>query len=632
VTEMTNDIIRRQFGLWDSSITPISLARGKRYSGLDCDKDGTLVWLEGRSDRGVLVVQPANAQASRDLNSEYSVRAKIGYAGGDFSVSQGWVYFIDGSSGRIYRQKVEAGLPAPITPAFGNAASPALSPDGRWLVYVHSDEGQDCLAIVDAAGQGWPQKLVGGDDFYMQPVWHPDGQQIAWIAWNHPNMPWDGTVLRLGSLQPGGSLPEIEEVITIAGGDEISVFQPEFSPDGRYLAYAADPDGWWQLFLYDLSTGEHRQLTRAQVEHAVPAWIQGLRTYAFSRDSSKLYFIRSSEGFMSLWWLDLSTGDEKSLPLSPDYTYFEQICPTPDGVAVVASGGKTPARIITIKVPSASVQVCGRATTEEIPASTYSAPQPIHWPGMDGETVYGLFYDAHSESFHGTGSPPLIVHVHGGPTSQGTSAFNPQLQFFTSRGFAVLEVNYRGSTGYGRDYRNMLRGSWGIYDVQDSVSGARYLGEQGKVDGSRLVVMGGSAGGFTVLKAMEDFPGFFKAGICLYGVSNQFTLAAETHKFEARYSDSLLGPLPEAAAIYRDRSPIFFADKIIDPIAIFQGEVDVVVPRSQSDEVVENLQRRGVPYIYHVYPGEGHGFRKAETIEHFYQAVERFLRQYVIFS
>ena len=224
------------------------------------------------------------------------------------------------------------------------------------------------------------------------------------------------------------------------------------------------------------------------------------------------------------------------------------------------------------------------------------------------------------------------MHVHGGPTSQGTSAFNPQLQFFTSRGFAVLEVNYRGSTGYGRDYRNMLRGSWGIYDVQDSVSGARYLGEQGKVDGSRLVVMGGSAGGFTVLKAMEDFPGFFKAGICLYGVSNQFTLAAETHKFEARYSDSLLGPLPEAAAIYRDRSPIFFADKIIDPIAIFQGEVDVVVPRSQSDEVVENLQRRGVPYIYHVYPGEGHGFRKAETIEHFYQAVERFLRQYVIFS
>jgi dipeptidyl aminopeptidase/acylaminoacyl peptidase len=226
----------------------------------------------------------------------------------------------------------------------------------------------------------------------------------------------------------------------------------------------------------------------------------------------------------------------------------------------------------------------------------------------------------------------LVVRVHGGPTSQSRSNFNPQAQFFTSRGYAVLDVNYRGSTGYGRPYRNKLRGSWGIYDVQDAVSGGRFLSEQGRVDGERLVIMGGSAGGFTVLKALEDFPGAFKAGICLFGVSNQFTLAAETHKFEARYSDTLLGPLPEAASIYRERSPIFFIDQIKDPIAIFQGEEDIVVPRNQSDEVAASLQRRGVPHVYHVYPGEGHGFRKAETIEHFYQAVERFLRQYVIYS
>jgi dipeptidyl aminopeptidase/acylaminoacyl peptidase len=210
--------------------------------------------------------------------------------------------------------------------------------------------------------------------------------------------------------------------------------------------------------------------------------------------------------------------------------------------------------------------------------------------------------------------------------------FNGRAQFFTSRGYAVLEVNHRGSTGYGRIYRDRLRGNWGIYDVQDSVSGARALAERGAIDSRRVVIIGGSAGGFTVLKAIEDFPGFFKAGICLFGVSNQFTLAAETHKFEAHYTDSLLGPLPEASDIYHQRSPIFFVDQITDPIAIFQGEDDIVVPRKQSDEVVESLRRRGVPHIYHVYPGEGHGFRKPETVEHFYKTVDQFLRQYVIFT
>jgi dipeptidyl aminopeptidase/acylaminoacyl peptidase len=212
------------------------------------------------------------------------------------------------------------------------------------------------------------------------------------------------------------------------------------------------------------------------------------------------------------------------------------------------------------------------------------------------------------------------------------ASFNPRAQFFTSRGYAVLEVNYRGSTGYGREYRDALRGNWGIYDVEDTVSGAKFLVEQGQADGKRVVIMGGSAGGFTVLKAMEDFPGFFKAGICLYGVSNQFTLVADTHKFEARYSDILLGPLPQAADIYRERSPEFYCDRINDPIAIFQGEIDPVVPRSQSDRVVASLQRRGVPHEYHLYAGEGHGFRKTETIEEFYKAVDKFLKQHVIFA
>ena len=258
-------------------------------------------------------------------------------------------------------------------------------------------------------------------------------------------------------------------------------------------------------------------------------------------------------------------------------------------------------------------------------------PQPITWLGMDDEPVYGLFYPPQNPRYAGKALPPLVVYVHGGPTGQRTASFSPSTQFFTSRGYAVLEVNYRGSAGYGRVYRNKLRLNWGIYDVQDSVSGARFLVEQGLVDAGKLVILGGSAGGFTVLKALQDYPGFFKAGVCLYGIANQFS-ALDTHKFEARYMDSLLGTLPESAEVYRQRSPIFFVDQIRDPIALFQGEDDMVVRRDQSDDMVAALRQRGVPHIYHLYPGEGHGFRKPETIEHYYKTVEQFLHQYVIYT
>jgi len=544
------------------------------------------------------------------------------------------VYFVEAESGRIYRQALQPDVACPITPGFGHAASPRPSPDGRWLLFVHTYENEDCLGIVDTQGKYWPQRLVSGDDFYLHPAWHPDGQRIAWIAWNHPNMPWDGTYLRLGRLTLGeGGLPVLETVSTVAGGEEISVVQPEFSPDGRYLAYVSDVSGWWHIYLYDLEQGEHRQLTDGQAEDSRPAWVQGIRTYAFAPDGKSLFYIRNKQGFASLWKADVATGQQERLPLPAQYTWLEQIAVSPEGnqIALLASGAQVPGRVILYNL-SGETRVVRRSSPEDVPSSNYSTPQAISWKGMDGEDAHGLLYLPQNERFSGIGLPPLIVLVHGGPTSQRPAFFDPQTHFFTSRGYAVLEVNHRGSTGYGRPYRDQLRGNWGVYDVQDSVSGARFLAERGIVDGGKVVIMGGSAGGFTVLKALEDYPGFFKAGINLFGVSNQFALAMETHKFELHYLDRLLGPLPEAAQVYRERSPLFFADRIRDPIAIFQGEVDRVVPRNQSDEVVESLRRRGVPHVYHVYPGEGHGFRKAETIEHFYREVEKFLRQYVVLT
>jgi dipeptidyl aminopeptidase/acylaminoacyl peptidase len=637
---MTEGKIGCQFGLWNSPITPDKLAQGISFANVEGDQSGALVWLENRSNRGVIVVQPGDGSAPRDLTNTYSIRAKVGYGGGDFTVGQGWVYYCAAESGRIYRQNLQNGLPQPITPAFGHAASPVLSPDGRWLVFVHSYEDQDCLALIDRDGRHWPVKLVSGADFYMQPAWHPNSQMLAWVDWNHPNMPWDGTFLRLAKLSVSAAgqthpLPEVAEISVIAGDIQTSIFQPQFSPDGGSLAYCSDTTGWWQIYLHDLKTGEQRQLTHTTAEHGTPAWVQGMRTFTFSGDGRSIYFVRNDQGNDSLWQLDITSAEEHPLPLDPAYTALDHITCWSQGdqdrLAFAASGSRRPSRVISFQ-PGSGERVWRRATTEELPEDIYSEAECLAWQGMDGGEAYGLYYPPQNPRYEGKGKPPLIVSIHGGPTSQAQNVFSMRNQFYTSRGYALLEVNYRGSTGYGREYRNKLRGNWGIYDVQDAVSGAQDLIDRGKVDGSRVVITGGSAGGYTVLQALEDYPGFFKAGICLYGISNQFTAAVETHKFEVHYSDSLLGELPEAADIYRQRSPLFFAEKIKDPVALFQGEDDQVVRRNQADEMVAVLQKRGVPYIYHVYPGEGHGFRKSETITHFYETVEKFLKEFVLFA
>ncbi len=630
---MTQEKIRKQYGIWPSPISPKRLSRGIGFSDVAWDHDGTLVWRESRSGQGTLVVQPPDSSAPRDLNSDFAVSAGVGYGGGDFTVGQGNVYFIEKESKRIYRQPTSSGggTARPITPAFGAAASPTLSPDGNHLLFIHTYERKDSLAIVDTWGESWSQKLVSGDDFYMQPCWHPDGQRIAWIAWNHPQMPWDGTKLQMASLQVASW--QVSETITITGDENTSIFQPQFSPDGRYLAYVSDESGWWQLYVYDLESNEHRQLTNEEAEHGIPAWVQGMRTYGFNPSGEKIYFTRIQEGFSTLWQVEISSGKSKQLVLDDEYTWLDQIAVDPNNerLAFIASGGVTSSRVISYSLEEGT-HIWRRSTSEDLPPSTYTQPEAIAWQGMDGEQVHGLFYEPQSTQFEGIDNPPLITMIHGGPTSQRGASFYPNVQFFTSRGYAVLQVNYRGSTGYGRAYRDKLRGSWGIYDVEDAVSGVRHLVAQGRADNDRLVIMGGSAGGFTVLKALEDYPGVFKAGVCMYGVANQFTLVADTHKFEERYSDSLLGSLPEAAEIYRERSPIFFADKIQDPIIVFQGEEDKVVPQAQSDAIVDALRRNGVPHEYHLYAGEGHGFRKAETIEHFYSAIEKFLREHVIYT
>lgn len=633
--------IIRPYGTWDSPIRAESLSRELRLEDPAWDRDGSLVWLEGRVDRSVPVVLASGDQAPRDLNDLFSARGGVGYGGGAFTVGCGWVFFIEAKTGRIYRQPTNGGPATPITPGFGACAAPVLSPDGSRLLFIRSYEGLDSLEIVETAGRQWPQILSAGDDFVMQPAWHPDGHRLAWIAWNHPNMPWDGTELRLGRLEfsPGGAA-SLLEVQTVAGGAEISIFQPQFSPDGRFLAYASDESGWWQLVLYDLQSGERRNLTDTPAEHAEPAWVQGRRTFGFAPDGRRIFFLRNRDAVVQLWQVDIASGSEAQVELGEEYTYLEQISIGASGIALLASGGRTPKRLIVCQLPAlpgsevspAQVRIVRRSASEEFAPVYYSAPETLDWPGEDRETVHALYYPPHHPAYEGVGLPPLIVAVHGGPTGQVHRSFSGETQYFTSRGWGVLWVNFRGSAGYGRRYRNRLRKNWGVIDVEDTVAGARFLVESGRVDPKRVVILGGSSGGLVVLKALEDYPGVFKAGVCRYGVADQFALAAETHKFEAHYADRLIGPLPEAADLYRKRSPAFFVDRIRDPIALFQGEEDASVPRSQMDAVAAELRRRGTPHIYHVYPGEGHGFRKPETIVHYYRAVDDFLLKNVLWS
>jgi len=626
---------QRMFGLWSSPVSSAALAASLRLGEPAWDSDGqTLAWVEGRSDRGVIVTQGPDERATRDLTSDISVRAFVGYGGGDFTLAHGAAYFVGQADQRIYRQELAGGSARPISPAFGAASTPVVSPDGKWVAYVHTYEDVDSVAVVDSHGKHWPQRLGEGRDFYMQPAWHPSGERLCWVEWDHPNMPWDSTELKVATLAfPEGGLPIVAATEVVAGGPEISIFQGHFSRDGRSIVYVSDESGWGHLYRRDLSSGAVTQLTSGEFEFGTPAWGHGMRTFTQTA-SGTLVGVRQRAGFHTLVAIN-PAGEVRDLGhLHPGYSSFNGIAAAPNNekVAVIATGGKQPPRVVVFDLADESASVRRRSDSESYAKAALSEPQPVSWTSFDGEQAHGLYYPPASETFEGSGAPPLIVLVHGGPTSQVTANWAPNAQYFATRGYAVLQPNYRGSTGYGRQYMLKLRQSWGIYDVQDAKFGAQSLAERGLADGTRLVIMGGSAGGFTVLQSLCEIPGFYKAGICLFGVANQFTLASDTHKFEARYLDSMLGPLPEAAAVYKERSPIFHAHKIKDPIAVYQGEIDRVVPREQSDSIVASLKSRGVPHEYTVYPGEGHGWRKSETIDAFYKSVEAFLKTHVLYA
>jgi dipeptidyl aminopeptidase/acylaminoacyl peptidase len=619
------------YGSWKSPITSdLIVAQSITLSEL-CLDGGQVYWLEGRPQeegRYVIVRGDPDNQTADITPPPYNVRTRIHeYGGGSWTVRDETVYFSNFADGRLYRQGLDGSEPQPLTPEPTATARQWRYADGvidqsrnRWIGVRedHTVGGEPVNTIVAVhlgGGGGAGHVLASGHDFYASPRLSPDGRWLTWLAWDHPNMPWNGTRLYLGEVAQRGGISQAEP---IAGGTTESIFQPEWSPDGAQIVFVSDRSGWWNLYSLDLSTRAIRALAPMAAEFGLPQWLLGMSTYAFA-GPDRIVCTYSQRGLGCLAVLDLT--NERLTPVATPFTEFTSMRAAGDCAVFRAGAPDHPASIVSLDLGSGRHSVLKRATDildrQDLQVGDYlTRVESLEFPTTGGETAFGLFYPPRNADYEpGTEEcPPLLVKCHGGPTSAASSTLNLGVQYWTSRGIAVLDVNYRGSTGFGRAYRDRLQLNWGLVDVDDCVAGARFLAAQGRVDGQRCVISGGSAGGYTTLAALT-FRDFFQGGASYYGVSDIAALARDTHKFESRYLDWLIGSYPQEEARYRERSPLYHADRLTKPVIFFQGDEDAVVPPNQAETMVGALRRKGNPVGYFLFSGEQHGFRKAGNIQ-----------------
>ncbi len=612
------------YGSWKSPITSdliVSAVVGLGQIALDGDE---VYWVEQRPTEGGrnVVVQRSPDGLIRDRTpAPFNARTRVHeYGGGACVVHRGSLYFSNFADQRMYRQQADA-APEPVTPDENlRYADGEIDPHRNRLVCVREDHRQADREAVNAIvalalDSGDSRVLVSGSDFYSSPRLSPDGSRLAWLSWNHPNMPWDGTELWLAGVRSDGSLDNARRV---AGGGAESIFQPAWSPDG-VLYFVSDRTDWWNV--YRVQDGQVEPKIEAKIEpmcdrpaeFGLPQWAFGMSTYAFA-SAERMICTYTENGTWHLASLDTRTKRLDELPTP--YTAISGIR-VASGRVVFSAGSPTEAACIAeLDLASGQLNVLRRSSDVAIDAGYVSRPQALEFPTEHGRTAHALFYPPCNQDYAAPADerPPLVVKSHGGPTAAAGSTLSLGIQYWTSRGIAVLDVNYGGSTGYGRTYRQRLNGQWGIVDVDDCVNGARHLVEQGRVDGRRLAITGGSAGGYTTLSALT-FRDLFRAGASHYGICDLEVLARDTHKFESRYLDSLVGPYPEQQAVYRQRSPIHFTDRLSCPLILFQGLEDKVVPPNQAELMAEALRKKGLPVAHVPFAGEQHGFRRAENIK-----------------
>ncbi len=610
------------FGSWKSPITS-DLIAGGTVGLMEPLIDGDdIYWTEMRpaeKGRYVVMQRQANGAVVDVTPPPWNARTRVHeYGGGAVMVDRGMVYFSNFDDQRLCRQ-APGELPRPLTPASDppgalRYAAGIMDHRRRRIICVREDHrlaGHEPVNTLVAIPLDGPEHLgevlAYGYDFYAAPRLSPDGSQLAWLAWNHPNMPWDGTELWVADVLPDG---ELAHARCVAGGREESIFQPEWSPDGR-LYFVSDRAGWWNL--YRLGEGQIEPLTPLEAEFGLPQWGLGMSTYAFE-SAERIVCAFTQHG---LW--RLAVLDTRSLSLQPVECPFTSISAVRAAAGHAVFIGASPARaaaVVMWDMRANTFTAVRESTPLRLDDGYLSTPEPIEFPTENSLTAHGLFYAPHNRDYNAPAGekPPLLVISHGGPTGATSSALNLSIQYWTSRGIAVLDVNYGGSTGYGRAYRLRLNGNWGIVDVDDCCNGARHLVRQGRVDGNRLIIRGGSAGGYTTLAALA-FRDVFRAGASYYGVSDLEALATDTHKFESRYLDTLIGPYPARRDLYVARSPIHAAGCIHCPVIFFQGLEDKVVPPDQAERMVQALRHNRVPVAYVPFEGEQHGFRQAANIK-----------------
>ena len=667
------------YGTWESPISPEDLVAGSvSLTDVWVDEEGQISWAEGRPTEGgrQVVVREGRDLIPAGFNARTSVHE---YGGGSWRIRGHNLYFSNFSDQRVYCVEFGGAAPndpAPITlepshPRGDRFADFEPTKNGRFLICVrehHSGEpgeGPDGMVeavnelvaiAIPSGGEGPtpPQVLASGHDFYAAPRLSPDGRRLSWMTWDHPNMPWDGADLWVADLDlAGASGLSLRNEVHVAGGKTEAPTQARWLPDGS-LVFVSDRTNWWNLYRRiggavgaggppphsDEPSGEEPSATAVislcemAAEFAGPQWGFGGSSYCVLPDG-RLAVTWSEKGSSHLGVLDPAAPGELREVTTP-FTAMGSLRAVDDNLVALTGASPTDfGSVAVVDLTTGALDVKRKSRQSELDGGTLSIAEPIEFPTLDGsKTAHALYYAPKNPDFGGPPEerPPLIVKVHGGPTGAVTSTLDLGTQFWTTRGFAVVDVNYGGSAGYGREYRNRLNGTWGVVDVEDSYAAAKYLCDRGDADSQRVVIRGGSAGGWTALVAAIRPDLGFAAGCALYGISDLEVFVRDTHKFESRYIDGLVGPLPDAIDIYRERSAMYHADKIAFPLLLLQGQDDKIVPPNQSELIFETLRKKGMPVAYIAYEGEGHGFRKAESVISAYCAELSFYAQVLGFD
>ncbi len=604
------------YGSWLSPITADLITSATVGVGAGVFDGDDIYWMEGRpleAGRQVLVRRTPDGVSADVTPVPFNVRTRVHeYGGAACAIDKGVVYFSNFADQRLYRQQ-PGGQPEPLTPAGDlRYADAVMDHRHKRLICVREDhtaqgEAVNTLVSLPLRENTGGDVLVAGNNFYSSPCLSSNGERLAWLTWNHPNMPWDGTELWVASLHADGTPGDGRR---IAGGAAESIFQPQWAPDGS-LYFVSDRTGWWNLYRW--RRGMVEALCPRDAEFGVPQWVFGMSTYAL--ESAQRLVCTYREG--GVW--RLAVLDTRTLGLETvdtPYTEISSIHAAPGRVLFNGASASEPLALVLLDLATRETRVLRRSYENKIDARYFSKPEEIEFPTEHGLTAYGYLYKPQNPDFQAPSGdrPPLLVLSHGGPTAATSTAFSLSIQYWTTRGFAVLDVNYGGSSGYGRAYRQRINGQWGVVDVDDCCNGARYLVRQGLVDGKRLAIRGGSAGGYTTLCALT-FRNVFTAGASHFGISDLTIFATDTHKYESRYLDRLVGPYPARKDLYYERSAMKFLDQIAAPMILFQGLEDKIVPPNQAQALYDAVKAKGLPVAYLAFEGEQHGFRQARNIK-----------------